>query len=378
MTQMDYNPSYKSNTLPDFEGALSYNQHLSRAEKLFEGEAVGPESLAVFNGSIYSGLENGNIVKFTKEGKMETVTRIGKECEGYWQSYLCGRPLGLRFDKSGSLYVVDAIYGIHKVDVKTGLVVPLLTTYRNIEGRPMVFPDDLTIDRDGNIYITDASGKWNVDDVIYIVGEFDDSGRVIKFDPKTNEATVIMNNIRFPNGIQISSQEDFLLVSEIGERRILRYYLKGSKKGQTDIFVDNLPGEPDNIRQSSKGGFWVALGAARNRTHPLVADYLLEHPLLLKYVAKIMYSVGSFLQRLAEHLPFASFRQFAFWIKSGRIGQDIFYIPAMIIELDSEGNILRNFFSPDEKIQLPSEVLEYNKQLYIGSFVNSYLGRLKL
>ncbi|XP_067122041.1 adipocyte plasma membrane-associated protein-like [Centruroides vittatus] len=378
MTKLDFNPNIKSVPLPNFEGALSYNRDLSGAEKLFEGEALGPESLAVLNGTIYSGLENGNIVKFTKEGKMETVTRIGKNCEGGWQSHVCGRPLGLRFDKNGNLYAVDAIFGIHRIDVKTGLVTPLLPTYRNIEGRPMVFPDDLTMDEEGNIYITDASAKWEVDEVLYISAEFDKSGRVIKFNPKTNEAEVVMRNIGFPNGIQISDRGDFILVSEIIERRILRYYLKGAKKGTTDVFVDNLPGEPDNIRPSSRGGYWVAMAVARNSTHPLVVDRLLEYPLILKYMVKMMFAVGSFLQRVADYLPFASFRRFAFLIRSGRFGEDLFYMPGMVLELDSEGKIVRNFFSPDEKIKFPAEVLEYNKHLYVGSFVNRYLGRLKL
>jgi len=38
-----------------------------------------------------------------------------------------------------------------------------------------------------------------------------------------------------------------------------RYYLKGVKKGQSDIFIDGLPGYPDNIRSNTKGGFYVSL-----------------------------------------------------------------------------------------------------------------------
>lgn len=42
-----------------------------------------------------------------------------------------------------------------------------------------------------------------------------------------------------------------------------RHYLKGPKRGQTDVFVDGLPGIPDNIRSNGKGGFYVNLVAER-------------------------------------------------------------------------------------------------------------------
>lgn len=42
-----------------------------------------------------------------------------------------------------------------------------------------------------------------------------------------------------------------------------RYYVKGTKKGQSDFFVENLPGLPDNIRSNGKGGFYIVMSAAR-------------------------------------------------------------------------------------------------------------------
>ena len=42
-----------------------------------------------------------------------------------------------------------------------------------------------------------------------------------------------------------------------------RYYLKGEKAGQTDVFVAGLAGYPDNIRSNGKGGFYVAIPVLR-------------------------------------------------------------------------------------------------------------------
>ena len=43
-----------------------------------------------------------------------------------------------------------------------------------------------------------------------------------------------------------------------------RYYLKGPKAGQWDLFISNLPGIVDNITPSQRiPGFWVAVPSLR-------------------------------------------------------------------------------------------------------------------
>jgi hypothetical protein len=39
----------------------------------------------------------------------------------------------------------------------------------------------------------------------------------------------------------------------------VRHWLKGINKGKTDIFIENLPGGPDNINLAPDGSFWIAL-----------------------------------------------------------------------------------------------------------------------
>ena len=46
---------------------------------------------------------------------------------------------------------------------------------------------------------------------------------------------------------------------------MFRYYLKGSKAGTHDVFVDGLPGMPDNLRPNGKGGFYITLFAPPNQ-----------------------------------------------------------------------------------------------------------------
>lgn len=72
--------------------------------------------------------------------------------------HICGRPLGLRFDKrTGELYVADAYFGLMKVGPGGGLAASLAT---EAEGVPFGFTNDLDIDDEGNVYFTDSSTKY--------------------------------------------------------------------------------------------------------------------------------------------------------------------------------------------------------------------------
>ena len=67
-------------------------------------------------------------------------------------------------------------------------------------------------------------------------------------------------------------------------RPLHRYHLKGPKEGTTDIFLDNLPGLPDNISPNSRGdGYWVAF--AHSRTW--FTDYMVQRPTLRLAMVKV-------------------------------------------------------------------------------------------
>ena len=71
----------------------------------------------------------------------------------------CGRPLGLRFNgDTGDLYIADAYYGLLVVGPEGGIATPLST---HVEGRPILFANDLDIHKNGSIFFTDTSTKYN-------------------------------------------------------------------------------------------------------------------------------------------------------------------------------------------------------------------------
>jgi sugar lactone lactonase YvrE len=68
----------------------------------------------------------------------------------------------------------------------------------------------------------------------------------------------------FGNGVAVSKNDDFVLMVDLTKYRILRYWLKGEKQGQTDIFIDNLPGLPNGIARRKDGSFWLGFTTRRD------------------------------------------------------------------------------------------------------------------
>ena len=77
-----------------------------------------------------------------------------------WEvEHRCGRPLGLRFHKeTGDLYIADAYYGLLVVGPEGGLATPLVT---HVQGKPILFANDLDIHKNGSIFFTDTSKRYN-------------------------------------------------------------------------------------------------------------------------------------------------------------------------------------------------------------------------
>lgn len=85
---------------------------------------------------------------------MNSTTRNQHDKEQF-----CGRPLGLRFHKeTGELYVADAYHGVMVV-AQTGGVATSLA--REAGGEPILFANDLDIHRNGSVFFTDTSMRYN-------------------------------------------------------------------------------------------------------------------------------------------------------------------------------------------------------------------------
>lgn len=85
----------------------------------------------------------------------------------------------------------------------------------------------------------------------------DKTGRLLRYDPRTKQATVLLRGLSFSNGVALNKEGDFVLVTETTATKVTRYWLRGRKSQTSDTFT-TLAGCPDNIQRNANGDFWVA------------------------------------------------------------------------------------------------------------------------
>uniref|UniRef100_A0A1A8PNU7 Adipocyte plasma membrane-associated protein n=2 Tax=Nothobranchius rachovii TaxID=451742 RepID=A0A1A8PNU7_9TELE len=338
---------------PPMRGCWESNLKLREAQRLFENQIIGPESIANIGDVLFSGTADGKIVKLSGR-RIVTVTRLGKEpCGSTADEPSCGRPLGIRVGPNGTLFVADAYLGLFEVSPTTGEATRLVTGGQVVAGRKLSFINDVTVTQDGKkVYFTDSSSRWQRRDYMHLIMEATADGRVLEYDTETKELTVIMENLRFPNGIQLLPDEESVLVAETTMARIRRVHVAGLNKGGMDTFVDNLPGFPDNIRPSSTGGYWVAMSAVRPNPGFSMLDFLSQRPWIKKLIFKLF-------------------------------SQDVLmkFVPrySLVAELHDGGICTRSFHDPNGVVTAyVSEVHEYDGHLYLGSFRSPYITKLDL
>ena len=129
----------------------------------------------------------------------------------------------------------------------------------------------------------------------------------------------------------------------MGNYRVLRHWLEGTKKGKTEPLVENLPGFPDNISTGRDGRFWLAMAAPRNRFFDFIAPW----PIVRKLV-----------QRLPARLrPQAKAH-------------------GHVIAIDEHGKVLLNLQDPKGLYPMTTSASEDERYLYVGSLSANQLARL--
>jgi sugar lactone lactonase YvrE len=129
----------------------------------------------------------------------------------------------------------------------------------------------LSYDGDSVAMVADLSGMVPADlgDMViddlgraYIGSQAFDGGVIVRVDPD-GVATVVADQLDFPNGMVISADRTTLIVAESVARRLTAYTI-GADGSLTDrrTFADNLDGPPDGICLDRDGGVWAAMTLA--------------------------------------------------------------------------------------------------------------------
>ncbi|GMY24137.1 protein STRICTOSIDINE SYNTHASE-LIKE 3 [Fagus crenata] len=329
---------------------------LQNSEIKFLNQVQGPESIVFdpLGRGPYTGLADGRVVfwngqswtdfAYTSPNRSELCNPKPSPLSYLKNEHICGRPLGLRFDKkTGNLYIADAYFGILKVGPEGGLATSLTT---EAEGVPLRFTNDLDIDEEGNIYFTDSSTKYQRRNFMQLVFSAEDTGRVLKYNPSTKETTVLVRNIQFPNGVSLSKDGSFFVFCEGSIGRLRKYWLKGEKAGTSEVFAI-LPGFPDNVRTNEKGEFWVAVHCRRS---------------MYTYLCSLYPKIRTFILKL----PIPAKIQFLLHI-GGRPH-------AVVVKYSQEGKLLQILEDSQGKVvKAISEVEEKDGKLWMGSVLMPFI-----
>ena len=317
---------------PALEGAYAYNDKLKGIQKLAVGAGVGPEGVHVDSLGVIAGFRDGRVVLLFDNGAsyME-LTNTG------------GRPLGITSGPKGGLIIADAKEGLLYFWRKGRVLVT------EADGVPLGFTDDAAFSGvdGGTVYFTDASSKFGYGRQMKDFLEHGANGRLLQYDVATKETRVLMKGLHFANGVALGPEDTYVLVNETGEYRILRYWLKGEKAGTHDVFIDNLPGFPDNLSYNGRDKFWVALYAPRNAR----LDELLPG--------------GPFMRHLVARLP-------AFMQPRPKMH-------AFVLGVNLDGKVVANLQYEGSDAYAPiTSVREFGPWLYFGSLSYPAIGRLPL
>lgn len=318
---------------PALEGVYAANDKLKAVQRFGVGAGIGPEGIAVdAAGRIYAGYEDGRIVMFSANGS--SYQELGNTE---------GRPLGLSFGPNGGLVIADARKGLLQLGSGTPKVLAAAA-----EGQPFALADDVDNTRlDKNLYFSDAAA-YTLDEVLYEFVEHRGTGRLLKHNVETKETTVLMKGLLFANGVAVGPDDAYVLVNETAGYRVMRYWLKGEKAGTSEVFIDNLPGLPDNISYNDQTRrFWLALFAPRSKS----LDDLASKPAWMK---KLALRLPAFLQPAPAHKAF-------------------------VLGLDENGQVIANLQHDSLEAYGPiTSVREHGPWLYFGSLTDNSLARLPL
>ncbi|MGF6169550.1 MULTISPECIES: SMP-30/gluconolactonase/LRE family protein [Pseudomonas] len=314
------------------DGIYADNKRLKGVAKVGPSDIEGPEALLLEDDFLITGLHDGRLIRSSLDGTQRKVL-----------ADTGGRPLGLARHPNGMLVIADAVKGLLSLDAQ-GQMIPLTT---EANGVPFGFTDDVAVDKSGHYaYFSDASSRWGYGQDGEAIIEHGADGRLLRYDFQTGKTSVLLDKLQFANGVTLGPDEAYVLVNETGAYRISRYWLSGPKAGTHDVFIDNLPGLPDNLSFNGSNRFWVALYAPRNA----LLDGTAEHPFLRKMIVRAL----TVLPKPVEKRGF-------------------------VLGLDLDGKVIANLQDASDGNYSPiTTVREYGQWLYFGSLKAGHMGRIGL
>jgi sugar lactone lactonase YvrE len=311
---------------PPLTGEFEKNDALAEAA-LWKVGGEGPEDVVVgSDGTAYAGTADGSIVAATESGNVRQVADVG------------GRPLGIEW-YGEDLVVCNPTIGLQRVSM-SGAVDTLVDS---VDGQPLLMTNNASVAADGTIYFSDSSTRWGFDTYVNDLVEGQSTGRVFALAPD-GVITQIGEGLQFANGVALDPAEESLFVAETGKYRVYRHWLAGDRDGETELFLDNLPGFPDNLSVGS-GTLWVAMVSPRQA----VIDFMAPR---------------SWMKTLTYRLPDA--------LKPKPVRH------GMVFGYDMDGRITHNYQDTTDRVAITTTARLHENRLFIGSLHDEHIAVVDL
>ena len=330
-------------TAPEAGTPWALNDKLKNVNVIGLGRIEGPEDVILDrDDNLYAGSRHGDIVRFFPPDyqRMEIYAHIG------------GTPLGMAFDKHDNLYVCIGGMGLYRVTPERKVEKVTDETNRSYasvnDDSRLRLADDLDISDDGRIFFSEATVRYEMHEWATDGLEARGNGRIICFDTRTGKTHTVLRDLKFPNGVCIASDGQSFLFAETWGCTVKRHWFDGPKKGRTEMVLDNLPGFPDNINNSSDGHYWMSLVGMRCPALDLA------------------WKMPGFRRRMAKRVP-----------------RDEWLFPNIntgcVLKFNERGEILETLWDlGGENHPMITSMREHRGHLYLGGIMNNRVGQYRI
>jgi sugar lactone lactonase YvrE len=187
---------------------------------------------------------NGNIGRRTPAGEVEVWLKLPDSPPGTGGKALHAFPFGLKADAEDRLVAAD--YGGHRL-LRISKDKKVETLADSFEGQPFNNPNDVCLDRAGNIYFTDPQGP-----------EKDSVGTIYRY-ATAGKITRLHTGLKYPNGLVVSPDQKTLYVAETWTRSVVAFDLAadGTLSKQRLVHQFSTPAV-DGLVVDEYGRIWVA------------------------------------------------------------------------------------------------------------------------
>jgi sugar lactone lactonase YvrE len=298
----------------------------TRSARLIPLPGQAPEDVVIDGeGWLVVGVEDGRLLRVDPaSGEVRELARLD------------GRPLGLERRPDGRILACVSPGGVVQVDPASGEISWLIDAF---EGRPLPFCSNVVVAADGSLFVSTSSARYTIRQWRRDIVEHLPTGVLLRRHPD-GRLQVLLGGLQFGNGLALATDESFIIVAETNASRLLRYWLKGPKAGEHEVFAE-LPGYPDNLSMDADGLIWVAIASSHN---PLL-DRIHKLPLLLR---KLIARLPESLQPAPERI-------------------------AWTMALDVDAQVVHDYCWKDGRYGMVTGVCRHHGTVYLGSLVESAL-----